>query len=311
MKGVKRQPPAWAIPNASGSPAPSTPTVKQEYKDEPDAEPDAKRQKMNTSLPQTTPRLNFTASHGMFRESRTAAYALLNYLKKSATMGWEDAFFRVQDTNPGSDPTEALEILKGLERVEFNKINRVFTYIPELTLITTNEIRSHIRIHSTPTSGIPVKTLREAMPNGIDSLKDLEGRGDILIMRGLTGPWKDIPLPRLGRKNVNGMEITDGGNVRWKMVFWDHLREAGKAGKRVDDEFIFAWADVPMAETDDVTKLLADQELSASSAIPAPAKPVVTGPAKKKKKTRRALKITNTHMKEQGIDFSKDYEKPS
>lgn len=45
------------------------------------------------------------------------------------TIGWEDAFFWIQDTSPGSDPTEALEIFKTLERVEFNKINRVFTYI--------------------------------------------------------------------------------------------------------------------------------------------------------------------------------------
>lgn len=73
------------------------------------------------------------------------------------------------------------------------------------------------------------------MPNGIEPLKDLEARGDILIMRGLTGAWKDIPLPRLGRKNVNGQEVMEGGSGRWKTVFWDHLREAGRAGKRVDD----------------------------------------------------------------------------
>ncbi|ADV24471.1 transcription initiation factor TFIIE subunit beta [Cryptococcus gattii E566] len=293
---LKRNTPAWAVPQS--------PSVKHELKDEPGEEPDAKRVKTGNVKP------ILTATHGMFKENRTAAYALLNQLKKSMTIGWEDAFFWIQDTSPGSDPTEALEIFKTLERVEFNKINRVFTYIPELTLTTTNEIRNHIRIHSTPTSGIPIKTLREAMPNGIEPLKDLEARGDILIMRGLTGAWKDIPLPRLGRKNVNGQEVMEGGSGRWKTVFWDHLREAGRAGKRVDDEFIYSWADVPIAETDDVTKLLADQGFSASSAIPIAPKAIVTAASKKKKKRTRALKITNTHMKEQGIDFSKDYVKP-
>lgn len=76
-------------------------------------------------------------------------------------------------------------------------------------------------------------------------------------------------------------------------------------------EFIYSWADVPIAETDDVAKLLADQELSASSAIPAAPKATATAASKKKKKRTRALKITNTHMKEQGIDFSKDYIKPA
>lgn len=95
-------------------------------------------------------------------------------------------------------------------------------------------------------------------------------------------------------------------------------------------EFIYSWADVPIAETDDVTKLLADRTsscnlrqdsadnplfhntegFSASSAIPIAPKAIVTAASKKKKKRTRALKITNTHMKEQGIDFSKDYVKP-
>lgn len=101
-------------------------------------------------------------------------------------------------------------------------------------------------------------------------------------------------------------------------------------------EFIYSWADVPIAETDDVAKLLADrtfsynplvfppkhadnpiffshntEELSASSAIPTAPKATATAASKKKKKRTRALKITNTHMKEQGIDFSKDYIKPA
>jgi transcription initiation factor TFIIE subunit beta len=50
------------------------------------------------------------------------------------------------------------------------------------------------------------------------------------------------------------------------------------------------------------------EELSASSAVPPAPKITPSGPVKKKKKSTRALKITNTHMKALGIDFSKDYE---
>ncbi|WVQ66781.1 uncharacterized protein L199_004972 [Kwoniella botswanensis] len=309
MHPGKRKTPSWAStspqPGTNGR-ASSVSSVKQEG----ETEGDSKRSKPNIPTG-ADGRPIYSASHGMYRDVRTAALDLFHQLKRAATMSYHDAYFRVQETSPGLDATAALELLKGMDRVDFKEINNVFMYIPDLTLNTLPEIRSHIRIHSTPTSGIPVKTLREAMPNGINPLGELEAKGEVLIMRGLTGHFKDIPLPRLGRKNLNGYLINEGGNGRWKTVFWDHEREKGLAGKRVDDEFIFSWADVPMAETDDVTKLLAEQELTASSAIPAPTKVTHVAPVKKKKKTTRALKITNTHMKEQGIDFSKDYEKPS
>ncbi|WWC72290.1 uncharacterized protein I206_106252 [Kwoniella pini CBS 10737] len=306
MQPGKRKTPSWAStspqPNGRSS---STPGVKQE-----NGEGESKRSKPNVPLG-ADGRPIYSASHGMYKDVRTAALDLFHQLKRASTLSGHDAYFRVQETSPGLDAAEALELLKSMDKVEYKEVNDVFMYIPDLTLNSISEIRSHIRVHSTPTSGIPVKNLREAMPNGVAPLGELESKGEILIMRGLTGPFKDIPLPRLGRKNLNGVGILEGGNSRWKTVFWDHEREKGLAGSRVDDEFVFSWADVPMAETDDVTKLLAEHELTASSSIPAPSKVIPVGPVKKKKKTTRALKITNTHMKEQGIDFSKDYEKPT
>ncbi|WWC91981.1 uncharacterized protein L201_006935 [Kwoniella dendrophila CBS 6074] len=307
MQPGKRKTPSWAStsPQPNGR-ASSVPGVKQE------AGTDGESKRLKPNVPMGADgRPIYSASHGMYKDVRTAAIDLFHQLKRASTMSYHDAYFRVQETSPGLDATAALEQLKAMDKVEFREVNNVFMYIPDLTLNSIAEIRSHIRIHSTPISGIPVKNLREAMPNGINPLGELEQKGDILIMRGLTGPFKDIPLPRLGRKNLNGFGVTEGGNSRWKTVFWDHEREKGLAGKKVDEEFIFSWADVPMTETDDVTKLLAEQELTSSAAIPATTKAVPVGPVKKKKKTTRALKITNTHMKEQGIDFSKDYEKPT
>ena len=216
------------------------------------------------------------------------------------------AFFELQDRWPGAERREVLEMLKGLDRVEFNANNGVFTYVvsdvmrgaafsirtalmkrsrcslprptmrrlhchgpctlchcyctssviviarsydrplclhlrrprepsfadqPELTITTEAQLRIFVRTHSTPTQGIPIKTLREAQaPIGL--LEDLEKRGDVLIMRSLTGHFKDVPLPRLGRVNGLGMGLNEGGNGRWKSVWWDEVRERGRAGER-------------------------------------------------------------------------------
>ncbi|KAK8853485.1 hypothetical protein IAR55_004192 [Kwoniella newhampshirensis] len=306
MQPVKRKTPSWASPSpgpgsGTGGRGSSVASVKQEEGDS-----DAKRLKMTGSS-----RPVLTGSHGLYDDVRTATLELFHLLKKQSTMSYQEAFFRVQETSPGLDAAAALQKLKEMDKVEFREVNEVFMYIPDPTLNSVTELRNHIRVHSTLTSGIPIKSLRDLLPNGIAPLGELEEKGDILIMRALSGPFKDIPLPRLGRPNVNGLKIMEGGNARWKTVFWDHAREAGKAGKSVEDEFIFAWADVPMAETDDVMKLLAEEELTASSAVPIAPKVIPTNQSKKKKRTHRALKITNTHMKEQGIDFTKDYEAPT
>jgi transcription initiation factor TFIIE subunit beta len=103
-------------------------------------------------------------------------------------------------------------------------------------------LRNHIRNNSTPTTGLNFKQLREALPEkSISMLENLESTGDIIIMRGLgTEAWKNCGLPKLGKASgVNGMKINDngpgGGAARMKSVWWDHVKERGRAGKRVED----------------------------------------------------------------------------
>ncbi|KLT38313.1 hypothetical protein CC85DRAFT_289636, partial [Cutaneotrichosporon oleaginosum] len=184
---------------------------------------------------------------------------------------------------------------------------------PEIVLRTQQDLRRHIRLHSRPTKPIVYKELRELMP-GPDLpqfTEELEKDGSIMILRSLTGRLKDAPLPPLGRENAWGEKLNAGGPERWKTVFFDTIRENGRSTARVEDEIIHAWADVKISETDNVAKLLEDQDLKASSAAQGPIKEKKTEAPKKKKKGRRSLKITNTHMKELGIDFTKDYEAPS
>ncbi|KAK4689449.1 transcription initiation factor TFIIE subunit beta, partial [Tremellales sp. Uapishka_1] len=249
-------------------------------------------------------------SGGNYSDPRTAAIELHDELKKSFTLSYHDAFYKVQDRHPHLDANAVLDHLKNLDRVEFKEKNQVFEYVPEHTITTVAQLRAHLRAKTTSTTGMAFKQLREDVPVCPPLLEEMEANGDILIMRSLNqGLFKDVPLPRLGGKNVNGLGLMEGGSARWRTIFWDAEKERGRAGNKVEDEFIHLWADVHMAETDDVTKLLADHDLGASSAIPPPPKVAPSGPLKKKRRTNRALKITNTHMKAQGIDFSQDYER--
>ena len=146
---------------------------------------------------------------------------------------------------------------------------------PELTLANEAQVRGYIRTNSTPTQPVLLRDIKEALPpNGISIIEDLERRGEVLIMRSLTGQFKDVPLPRLGKANRLGLKINDnvgGAGQRFKSIWWDDLRERDRAGKRVDDgtssdrrglsllrrtDFIFAWDEVPIKDTDDIVKLL-------------------------------------------------------
>ena len=44
-------------------------------------------------------------------------------------MNSQTAYFHVQESSPNLDPREVVELLKAQERVEFNVVNEVFTYI--------------------------------------------------------------------------------------------------------------------------------------------------------------------------------------
>jgi transcription initiation factor TFIIE subunit beta len=106
-----------------------------------------------------------------------------------------------------------------------------------LTFTNIAALRTYIRTNSTPLTGVDVKVLKEALPAGgpisMSAIEELEAKGDLMIMRGLTGQeFKDVALPALGQKNAFGVGITEGRTERWKTVWWDDLQERGRAGKR-------------------------------------------------------------------------------
>jgi hypothetical protein len=219
-----------------------------------------------------------SASHGAFRDVRTSAASVVTHLKVRSprccrdeggcgsnlqnvgTLGYQDAWFHVEMEHPGHDPERVLAILKGLDKVEFNEINQVFSYVvslqkvsvkrndghsrqPDLKFKDEKELRNYIRTHATTLKPIYIKDIREALPpNGMAMLEALERMGEIMIMKALSGSFKEIALPPLGEKNTQGLGINDlgsSGYQRYKSLWWDDTRERGRAGKRLSQgEFI-------------------------------------------------------------------------
>jgi transcription initiation factor TFIIE subunit beta len=101
-------------------------------------------------------------------------------------------------------------------------------------------VRNYVRGHSTTIKGLAYKDVKEALPkDGNQILENLEKAGHVLIMRALGGMFKDVPLPKLGEKNVHGLYLTEAGTSggqtsRFKVIFWDDMKERDKVGKRVD-----------------------------------------------------------------------------
>lgn len=108
---------------------------------------------------------------------------------------------------------------------------------PEIVLRSLADLKRHIKTHCRPTQGLTYKSIREAMPGPelVAYMEELEKDGSILILRSLTGKLKDAPLPALGKENAWGDKLNGGGPERWRTVFWDELKERGRAADRVDD----------------------------------------------------------------------------
>jgi hypothetical protein len=83
------------------------------------------------------------ASHGDFRDVRTAAAAMVTYLKvelphgsqtlqltiqAEQTKGWGDAFLYAQMKYPEYNPEDVLGYLKKQPKIKFNELNDVFSY---------------------------------------------------------------------------------------------------------------------------------------------------------------------------------------
>jgi len=77
-------------------------------------------------------------------------------------MNSQTAYFHVQVSSPSHDAREVLELLKAQERVVFNEVNEVFTYIVSRPTLLTMRCTPHANLKlsssTTPSSNSPSTT---------------------------------------------------------------------------------------------------------------------------------------------------------
>ncbi|GAA6014477.1 hypothetical protein JCM10207_001621 [Rhodosporidiobolus poonsookiae] len=237
---------------------------------------------MTTYVPSTQPGLS-----GIGRHWQTQLALTVSFLKSlGGPIRLEDLALR--------SGVEALlhnaELLQGLqqhERVKYDERTGLWSYKPDFILSSKSDLLILLR-RASPDGGLPVKRLRESWAGVTGAIEELEREGRVLVTR------------------TEGKGAA-GGEGTMKMVFLDDI---GKEKDPLDQEFKDLWRSLKTPIGDDLAQELQTAGLTASSAAPPP--PTTT--AKKKAKGRkgpgssnRRFKITNTHLKDQGIDLSKDY----
>ncbi|GAA5886748.1 hypothetical protein JCM3774_003038 [Rhodotorula dairenensis] len=175
--------------------------------------------------------------------------------------------------------------LRQHDRVRFDDRTQLVSYKPDFVLNSKSDLIVLLRRNS-PLGGLPVKKLRESWAGVTNAIEELEREGRVLVTR--TG------------KNPHGAE------GQMKMVFLDDI---GRERDPLDQEFKDLWHSLKTPIGDELAQELQAAGLTASSAAPPP-------PTTNKKKVKgrkgpgssnRRFKITNVHLKDQGIDLSKDY----
>ncbi|BGP43220.1 hypothetical protein JCM10449v2_007248 [Rhodotorula kratochvilovae] len=189
---------------------------------------------------------------------------------------------------------ELVDALARHEKVRHDARTGLFSYKaslpssrtqPDFILSSKADLLVLLRRHS-PQGGLPVKKLRESWAGVQAAIEDLEREGRVLVTR--TGKTEQAEK--------------DG---QMKMVFLDDI---GREQDPLDQEFKDLWRSLKTPVGDDLAQELQQAGLIASSGAPPP--PIATkkkaGKGRKASSNRR-FKITNTHLKDQGIDLSKDY----
>ncbi|GAA5935531.1 hypothetical protein JCM1841_003706 [Sporobolomyces salmonicolor] len=178
---------------------------------------------------------------------------------------------------------ELLEAFKNHDRVTYNDRTELFTYKPDFILNSKTDLLALLRRYS-PQGGLAVKPLRDQWPGTTNAIEELEREGRVLVSR------------TEGKGDQKG---------QMKVVFLD---DVGKEREGLDQEFKDLWHSLKTPLGDDLADELQAAGLTSSSGAPPP--PTTTkkkaGKGRKGSSNRR-FKITNTHLRDQGIDLSKDY----
>ncbi|PLW08355.1 hypothetical protein PCANC_24414 [Puccinia coronata f. sp. avenae] len=165
---------------------------------------------------------------------------------------------------------------------------KLWSYRPDYNINNPQDVLDLLQRFSNR-GGMPVATLKDSWPGVMQAITDLENEGKVLVSRtegnaGKEGVPKTVFLDELGCR--------------------DNL---GPTRGALDPEFREMWHSLQTPLVHDLPIELQEAGLTSSS-LSNLSKPAQTHRKPKKKGGRGGkVKITNTHLKDLGIDLSKDY----
>ncbi|OAV98536.1 hypothetical protein PTTG_01825 [Puccinia triticina 1-1 BBBD Race 1] len=164
---------------------------------------------------------------------------------------------------------------------------KLWSYKPDYIINNAQHVLDLLKRFS-DRGGMPVNTLKASWPGVMTAITELENEGKILVFR----------TDSVGAKE---------GVV--KTVFYDELgcrENLGPTRGALDEEFREMWHSLLTPPADSLPLEL--QEAGLTSSAVATVKPQQTTRKTKKRGGKGGkVKITNTHLKDLGIDLSKDY----
>ncbi|AHY76297.1 AQG_2a_G0034400.mRNA.1.CDS.1 [Saccharomyces cerevisiae] len=160
---------------------------------------------------------------------------------------------------------KVIELLKKLDRIEFDPKKGTFKYLSTYDVHSPSELLKLLRSQVT-FKGISCKDLKDGWPQCDETINQLEEDSKILVLR-----TKKDKTPRYVWYN-------SGGNL-----------------KCIDEEFVKMWENVQLPQFAELPRKLQDLGLKPASVDPATIKRQ-TKRVEVKKKRQRKGKITNTHM---------------
>ncbi|KAH9976695.1 transcription initiation factor IIE subunit beta [Lactifluus volemus] len=265
----------------------------------PDSDSGKKKKRPKATIVYSQP-----ADTGTGTDVNTQLLYAINHLKaNNGPMRLDDLAIRTQ--TPLDTDKVLFEKFRAHERVEFDPKTNLYSFKHDYSFRSKAALLTEIQRATRRGGGISVRTLKESWKDAPSAVEELEKEGEVFVTRTLR----------------------DG---QMRMVFWNELkadpadlaeegpeavakRDASKngTGLSVEKEFHDLWHNLNVPNDVDLLKQLQSGGLQeTASEAPVIKAPVGKKKGKKSATRQRTARLTNTHLKDMGIDFSKDYVAP-
>ena len=164
------------------------------------------------------------------------------------------------------------QFLRVNPKVSYDPKNDSFSFRPTLAIYDASGLLNHLQKQETAL-GVAVRDLKDGWPNVEETISKLEAQHKLLVSR-----QKKDDHPRMVWANDPSLHAP------------------------LDAEFKEIWEHISLPQQEDIIKELKREKLNPAGQVTV-AK-VATPTDKKKKKVRRGVKITNTHIQEMFKDYS-------